>query len=186
MIARISLILACAWALSACASTIGDTSQAVMVDTMPMPGASCTLENGRGAWHVPRTPGAAFVAKSYTDLVVTCRDGHGAAGRTVAPSEGDGAVLGNILLGGLIGLAVDMSSGAAYEYPQHIMVEMVPGGRGTMPGNYSAPPALPGRTRGQEPVIRRIDIDPRPDRMTTRQPLPPATSGGFCCGPLRP
>lgn len=177
MIARISLILACAWALSACASTIGDTSQAVMVDTMPMPGASCTLENGRGAWHVPRTPGAAFVAKSYTDLVVTCRDEHGAAGRTIAPSEGDGAVLGNILLGGLIGLAVDMSSGAAYAYPRHVVVEMVPGSHrsGGTP-----------RSGGRDPVVRRIDIDPRPDRMTTRQPLPPATSGGFCCGPLTP
>ena len=46
-------------------------------------------------------------------------------------SSTKGMAFGNILLGGFIGAGVDMSTGAAYDYPDILVVDM--GKTGTMP-----------------------------------------------------
>jgi len=106
-----------------CASITGGTSQTVSVqtkqDSTDIAGASCELKSDKGTYHVT-TPGQVTVHRSYGDLQVTCsKEGQPDAVATVQSST-KGAAYGNILLGGGIGLGVDMASGAAYAYPDII------------------------------------------------------------------
>ncbi len=45
---------------------------------------------------------------------------------TSVQSATEGMAFGNILFGGLIGAGVDMSTGAAYDYPNPITIELQP------------------------------------------------------------
>ncbi len=141
-------------ALGGCASVTSGTSQSVAVSTTPRQGAQCTLTNGSGSWTVTATPGAATVARAYSDLVVTCTTPDGMSGAVSIPSTTAGTAFGNILIGGIVGAAVDMSSGAAFEYPAAITValaasEQIPPSPAptatTASPTQPAPPAAPAR-----------------------------------------
>ncbi len=117
--------------LGACASILSGTTQAISIDTSPEIRAECALTNEKGEWTLPQTPGVITVARAYGPLSVTCRTRVGSRGTTSVHSTTNGATWGNaVMVGGLIGAAVDMTSGAAYDYPGHITVPMVlPGDR---------------------------------------------------------
>lgn len=115
-------------ALSGCASIVAGTNQNLSVDTTSngteVAGAQCALTNDKGTWFV-RTPGTVAVHRSYDALNVKCTDvGYQPAVATSASST-KGMAFGNLLFGGLIGAGVDMSTGAAYDYPNLITVPMV-------------------------------------------------------------
>lgn len=117
-------------ALSGCASMTSGTTQSVALQTTPATGAECQVVNEKGTWLVSSTPGSTTINRAYGDLVVTCAHKNGMKGATSVQSTTVGAAFGNILAGGLIGAAVDMSSGAAYQYPATItvaLVEAIPG-----------------------------------------------------------
>ncbi len=116
--------------LGGCASMTSGTTQSVNVQTTPSTGAECQLVNEKGTWTIPQTPGSTTINRAYGDLVVTCAHKGGMKGSTSVQSSTVGSAYGNILAGGLIGAAVDMSSGAAYQYPATIAVtlnESIPG-----------------------------------------------------------
>lgn len=123
-------ILFCVLAISilpGCATVATGTTQSIYVDARKegaqVTEASCTLNNDKGNWTVT-TPAAVTVARAYGDMRVQCRkNGHEDGSLTVASST-KGAVAGNILIGGLIGVGVDVISGAAYDYPYSFEVEM--------------------------------------------------------------
>ena len=125
-------------ALGGCASITAGTTQTVLVSTVPTSGANCALANEKGRWVVNPTPGSTTVTKAYGDLTVSCSDPAGDQGATSVKSTTAGAAFGNILVGGIIGAAIDMSSGAAYEYPSNVVVTMVPSKR---PAAVAAPAA---------------------------------------------
>ncbi len=110
--------------LSACATIVNGSSQTVTVSTTP-PGATCTVDRvGARIGAVAQTPGSVRLDKSKNDLSVTCsKPGFQTATVTKAPSFG-GATFGNIIAGGVIGVVVDAASGANYEYPGDIRLEM--------------------------------------------------------------
>lgn len=119
--------IACAAALSGCASIIDGSNQVLSVQTTlgsyDVAGASCKIDNNKGTWYV-QTPGTVTVHRSYDPLNVRCeKDGFG-PGIATTESSTKGMAYGNILVGGLIGAAVDMGTGAAYDYPSLISVEM--------------------------------------------------------------
>ena len=88
-----------------------------------------------------------MIQKSYQDLVVRCaKDGHHPGLATVSSSAG--MVWGNILFGGLIGLAVDGSQGAGYDYPSLITVEM-----GTSSVIQDRPVPVDSDTSGVPPAV---------------------------------
>jgi hypothetical protein len=66
---------------------------------------------------------------------VRCEKAGFQPGITAAKSTTKGMAFGNILFGGLIGAAVDAGSGAAYDYPSLIDVEL---GRDESAGPSSA------------------------------------------------
>lgn len=112
--------------LPACATITTGTSSSIAVTSDPA-GASCQLRrNGELVAAVGQTPQTITISKSSRDLAVNCtRDGH-RPGASVVRSEFQPMVLGNILIGGLIGLAVDAGSGAVATYPQSVTVVLAP------------------------------------------------------------
>ncbi|MCY1273487.1 hypothetical protein D9M68_101360 [compost metagenome] len=110
-----------------CASIVGGTSQNISVearqDAKSIAGAACTLSNDKGKWFVT-TPGSVGVQRSYEAMNVTCTKTGSEPGTTAAQSTTKPMAFGNIIFGGLVGAAIDIGSGAAYEYPNLIAVEM--------------------------------------------------------------
>ena len=126
---RLSVILVIASASLAggCASIVSGTSQVVSVEThqssTPVPGASCEMVNSKGTYHVT-TPGTITINRAYGDLSVNCTKEGMPDGVATVISSTKGMVFGNALFGGLIGVAVDTGSGAAYDYPEVIRILM--------------------------------------------------------------
>lgn len=124
---RAAFVAALPLLLVSCATVLEGTSQDIAVDTDPQ-GANCTFTRGAEGTigTVAQTPGKLTVQRRKEAMQVTCtRDGHEAATEVVA-SAFSGATIGNVLLGGLIGIAVDASSGANNRYPERLTVVMTP------------------------------------------------------------
>ncbi|MBV9758748.1 MAG: hypothetical protein JO047_17020 [Alphaproteobacteria bacterium] len=116
-------LVAAAVALSGCASVIKGSGQSIAITTPPTTGAACTLTNGRGTWSLT-SPGAVKVEKSKNDMQVRCsKPGWQDAGATI-PSNFAGWTVGNLILGGIVGVGVDAATGAINEYPHSFQVPM--------------------------------------------------------------
>jgi hypothetical protein len=88
------------------------------------------------------TPGSVTVHRSYDKLNVTCKETGYTANVVAVDSSTKGMAFGNILFGGLIGVGVDMSTGAAYDYPALITVPMQAAATNT---ETTAAPAVVGK-----------------------------------------
>lgn len=117
------LILACC-VISGCASISGSKNQAINLTTtcenLPISGASCALTNDSGSWYT-KTPAAIFIRKSTGDLIVSCKKDEQ---RVVAnyKSSASSGMWGNVVVGGVIGAAVDAGTGAGFDYPNPMNV----------------------------------------------------------------
>lgn len=115
--------------LGGCASVVNSPHQTVSITAKDQRGsdvtdARCELQNDKGIWHLA-TPGSVMVQRSNQDLQIACsKTGYDTSRRPVT-SEMQGAMLGNIILGGAIGAAIDHSNGAAYEYPPLVEISMM-------------------------------------------------------------
>ncbi len=128
MVCKFSILVAAAVALQGCASIVSGTTQPVTVeargaDGVGVAGAACKLSNDKGKWFV-NTPGSVSVSRSFNDMIVDCSKEKYAPGTSVVKSSTKAMAAGNILFGGVFGVGVDMASGAAYDYPNSIVVEM--------------------------------------------------------------
>ncbi len=113
--------------LSGCASIVNGTNQIVSVETklagQAVSGVVCKLENSKGVFYVT-TPGTVTLLRAYGDLSVKCDKENIDSGLASVKSHTKGMAFGNILFGGVIGVAVDAGTGAAYDYPSLITVAM--------------------------------------------------------------
>jgi hypothetical protein len=121
-------------ALQGCASIVSGSTQSLSVETksaegIAVIGASCKMTNDKGTWFT-NTPGSVALHRSADDLTVICTKDTFVPGTSIVKSETKGMAAGNILFGGLIGVGVDIASGAAFDYPTLITVPMTanPGG----------------------------------------------------------
>lgn len=119
-----SLLLPIPFLFTGCASIVSGTSQTISVVTPPTSGATCKLSNNKGAWYVNQTPDSVTVHRSYGDLSATCRKSGFSTATKTFKSSTKGMAFGNVLFGGLIGGGVDVADGAAYSYPETIVVPM--------------------------------------------------------------
>jgi hypothetical protein len=112
--------------LSGCATLTTSSSQTVTLTTDPA-GAACTFKrDGKVVGIVNPTPGSLMVSKSHTAIDVSCiKDGYVDAAGTVG-SKFQAMTFGNILFGGIIGIAVDAASGATAEYEPQITIRLTP------------------------------------------------------------
>jgi hypothetical protein len=133
---------------SGCASIVGGQNQSISVTTASdgndVEGAKCNLQNDKGSWYAT-TPGSVTVRRSYGDLLVTCKLDGAAPGTTSVKSTTKALAFGNAIFGGVIGVAVDTASGAAYDYPNTIRV--------AMPAGAAASAALDSAPRPAAPVL---------------------------------
>lgn len=173
------LILCCLLAgaslASGCASIVNGTTQIVTVEThrdhAPVEDASCELTNSKGSFHV-RTPGTVPVSRAYGDLTVRCEKTGMDPGMATVASATKAMAFGNILFGGAIGAAVDTASGAAYDYPEIIRIEMgfnvVRNGMPTPTGTITAatPPAPSAVVAAAVPVPAAPAAAPRETTST--------------------
>jgi len=123
------VMLAAAFAvasLSGCASIVTGHNQSLSVtassETQDVSGAQCSLKNDKGQWFAT-TPGSVTVRRSYSALTVDCQSEQLTGSNQVA-SKTKAMALGNVVFGGLIGVGLDVASGAAYDYPDVVHVSM--------------------------------------------------------------
>ncbi|MDD4936522.1 MAG: hypothetical protein PHT60_12195 [Acidiphilium sp.] len=138
-----------------CASIVDGTRQTLSVETISdgqsVAGAQCSLKSNKGTWFV-NTPGTVSVHRGYDKLNVKCAKSGYQPGIEAVASSTKGMAFGNILFGGIIGAGVDMSTGAAYDYPDLIKVPIQPIMAATgVPAAVSvpAPVSMSGKTSTQ-------------------------------------
>lgn len=112
--------------LVSCASLTTGTTQRIEIDTKPKR-ASCEIfNNGKSIATIPSTPGKTDVHKAATALVITCTlDGYLTNSGSIA-SKYQSMVWGNILFGGLIGVAIDSGTGSIYRYDPKVTINLIP------------------------------------------------------------
>lgn len=118
--------------LVGCASITGGKNQPVSIRStcgsgIQVSGATCKVSNDKGEWHVASTPGSVVIQKAYGDVAVDCEKPSLGRGTNVFSSAASPGVYGNILVGGIIGYAIDAGSGAGFDYPQLMSVEICGG-----------------------------------------------------------
>jgi uncharacterized membrane protein len=120
------LLLSLVVLTSGCATLTKGGNQTVTVDTDPS-GAVCSLSReGKPVAVVNPTPGSVQVEKAKGTIAIACtRQGYLEAAGTLA-SEFQAMTFGNILFGGIVGIAVDAASGAMNEYPASVTITLIP------------------------------------------------------------
>jgi hypothetical protein len=120
------LLVALGILVSGCASIVKGTTQSVTVNTEPV-GANCILSrDGQQIAVVNPTPGTVQIGKGAGTVAVQCKKvGYVDAAGTLSSSF-QAMTFGNILFGGIIGVAVDAASGAMHEYPPMVTITLVP------------------------------------------------------------
>jgi hypothetical protein len=120
----VAFVGAAAVGLSGCASITKGTDQDVAVNTNPQ-GARCELvREGAPIAVVDPTPATVNVDKDKDDIQITCAlEGYEEA-RYVLDSEAEAMTAGNVLFGGVIGLAIDAGTGAMNRYDSNVTVIM--------------------------------------------------------------
>jgi hypothetical protein len=112
--------------LAGCATLAEGSAQTIRIETDPS-GASCELtRKGQLVTRIPATPSTISQYKESGDLKLTCRKRGYLDASLDTASDFQNMVLGNILFGGLIGVFVDMGSGATSKYPESITLTLVP------------------------------------------------------------
>jgi len=148
---------------SGCASIVSGQNQSLSVQTRnkagtQVAGANCKLSNDKGVWFV-MTPGTTTVHRSMRDLSLLCEKEGFEAGLLSSKSSTKPMAFGNILFGGVIGAGVDIATGAAYDYPELIVVEM-------------GPVFEPAAKLEEVPKTALIPAPSSPSQAATQAPLP--------------
>jgi hypothetical protein len=131
--------------MSGCASITGTSHQRITVQTLGQEGrevrdAACELTNTKGKWLVD-SPGSVTVIASNDDMQVLCGKQGLEPGKASVVSRIKGEMFGNIFIGGGIGAIVDHGTGAGYEYPPFIQVQMAAFKKIELPYPYAEQPA---------------------------------------------
>lgn len=163
--------------VTGCASVTGGNVQKMYVQTQMPDGqsvadADCALQNDKGMWRI-RSPGDTSIVRSNKPMEIKCVKAPLPAGVVSAESSTRGAMFGNILIGGVIGAAVDHSSGAAYEYPEMIKVVMGQSLAAKMPKDPPVGQANAGKTQSAAASSLTADTPAAP------RPVVPLIATGF-------
>lgn len=108
--------------LSGCATIIHGKTQSVTITSDP-PGAMATVGG-----QTVKTPSEVTLRRDKNYTVMVEKDGF-QTGQTTVEKSVDPIILGNIIFGGLIGLAIDFGSGSAYKLsPEKVNLALRPTG----------------------------------------------------------
>lgn len=112
--------------LCGCATIVKGTTQAVAIDTPGASGATCELSSPGIGTQTIVTPATLVLEKSQHSVTVTCKKACFQDGVGVITSNSEGMAVGNVVLGGVIGLGVDAATGAMNKYADRTSVTMIP------------------------------------------------------------
>jgi len=108
-----------------CATVVTGTTQSISVNSDPSD-ADCTLKRDGQPLGTVRTPGLLTVKRDAKPIQVVCtKDAHD-DGKHVMESKFETATMGNLALGGIVGVMVDAASGANSRYDTNITVQLTP------------------------------------------------------------
>ncbi|MBW8815180.1 MAG: translation initiation factor 2 [Caulobacterales bacterium] len=123
---RVSAVLCAASSLAACATVTRGSDDAWVVNTEPV-GAKVETSNGH---QCPATPCAIKIKRKSEFTATITKPGYKVATVNVThktANAGAAGVAGNVLLGGVIGLGVDMYSGASQDLtPNPVSLKLEP------------------------------------------------------------
>lgn len=123
---RLLVTLAVVPALAGCASIVEGTDQQVTVNTSPE-GAKCELTREGDVLGIANpTPQTLTLSKSKNDVTIVCEKAGYNDATAILDSEFESMTLGNLLIGGVIGVGVDAATGALNEYDSQITVPLTP------------------------------------------------------------
>ncbi len=113
-------------ALGGCGTIVNGGSQMIAVNTVPA-GAACDVtRTGEHLGWISNTPGTIDVTRSRKPLTIRCeKPGFQPIEGTVG-SIASGAILGNLVFGYLVGMIVDFSTGANYDYHETVFIRFEP------------------------------------------------------------
>ncbi len=107
-----------------CASIVSDDDLTTYIETDPEK-ARCEL-HGQDFRRVIETPDSVHLTSDAAPITVACKaDGYRETAEVLDTSM-DGWILGNIIFGGIIGVAVDAARGAGQNFPPRFMVVLEP------------------------------------------------------------
>lgn len=116
------LALTCAiLGLTGCASMFTGTSSTINVTSTPT-GADCDL-----AGHGVHTPGNIVISKSPDDITANCQKEGYLPGSTRVESSFNPVTLVDtlLMLPGALAYIIDFSTGAAFEYPEQVSINLI-------------------------------------------------------------
>ncbi|MDM0069906.1 hypothetical protein [Variovorax sp. J31P207] len=107
--------------MTGCASVTHGTTQSLKVETLTsdgkaIEGAECRLSNDKGD-ALTQSGQSVLVRRSGANLKVECTQAGLPPATGQAVSRVNAGMVGNIVVGGVIGAAIDVGSGAGYNYP---------------------------------------------------------------------
>jgi hypothetical protein len=112
--------------LNSCATVTSGTTQTISVVSEPA-GASCEMRrDGALLMSLQSAPQAVVVPRSKATIELTCKRVDHEPTTEMVESQFSGATMGNVLAGGLIGIAIDAASGANNFYPAEVRVVLQP------------------------------------------------------------
>jgi hypothetical protein len=119
-------LLGAAVLLNSCATVTSGTTQTITVASEPA-GAACEMRrDGALLMALQSTPQAAVIPRSKNTIELTCKRADHEPTTEMIESQFSGATIGNVIAGGLIGIAVDAASGANTFYPSQVNVVLQP------------------------------------------------------------
>lgn len=159
MIHRATIRSACLTAIvtmaSGCATITTGTTQNLTLVTAP-PGASCTVQrSGEVLGVITAAPSTLNISKGSRKIEVVCDLPEHATTTQTLESDFQAMTLGNVLIGGVVGVVVDAASGAAGKYPDRVSVAMVPNRFDTVAARDAYFDAL--RTKLEEHAVKVRD-----------------------------
>jgi len=112
--------------LTGCASLTMERQQAFAVQThhgdVERTGIDCDLRNDTGTWSLT-SPASVEVHKSAENLLVECKEGH-LSGKASVKSTVNAAYASNFLFLFGIGYLIDKYTGAGFDYPETVVVQL--------------------------------------------------------------
>ena len=114
----------CICALAGCSTLTTGTTQAVALSTPGVEGASCELTSPEIGKVNVVTPAQVMLSKSQHSVRVICHKECYTEGTGIINSNFEEMTAGNILIGGVVGVAVDASSGAMNKYDPNVQIAM--------------------------------------------------------------
>jgi len=119
-----AMVCSAALLVSACASVVSDNDSTTFIQTDPDK-AKCEL-HGHNYRQTLETPNSILLPANAAPITVACTaDGYKTATKKL-DTKIDGWIFGNIILGGVVGAAIDLARGAGFKYPPQFFVYLQP------------------------------------------------------------